>query len=84
MCKTRRFLKNKLGRKVPEEANLFGEIEPYKKDDKRHIKYITEESENRGKIVGSIEEAIRKAGLKDGMTISFHHHLQQEIMFLKW
>ena len=49
MCKTRRFLKNKLGRKVPEEANLFGEIEPYKKDDKRHIKYITEESENRGK-----------------------------------
>lgn len=76
MCKTRRFLKNKLGRKVPEEANLFGEIEPYKKDDKRHIKYITEESENRGKIVGSIEEAIRKAGLKDGMTISFHHHLR--------
>ena len=28
------------------------------------------------KIVSSIAEAIRLAGLKDGMTISFHHHLR--------
>jgi citrate lyase subunit alpha / citrate CoA-transferase len=33
-----------------------------------------EESEN--KIVPSLEEAIRRAGLKDGMTISFHHHFR--------
>lgn len=76
MGKTKKFLKNRLGRRVPKEANLFGEIEPYGETDKRHIKFITEENEDKGKIVESIEEAIRKAGLEDGMTISFHHHLR--------
>jgi len=28
------------------------------------------------KLLGSIEEAIRATGLKDGMTVSFHHHLR--------
>ena len=28
------------------------------------------------KLVKSIREAIELAGLKDGMTISFHHHLR--------
>ncbi|MBR2929881.1 MAG: citrate lyase subunit alpha [Clostridia bacterium] len=28
------------------------------------------------KLVGSIKEAIRLAGLRDGMTVSFHHHLR--------
>ncbi len=28
------------------------------------------------KVVNSIREAIKLAGLKDGMTISFHHHLR--------
>lgn len=29
-----------------------------------------------GKLVKDIKEAIRLSGLKDGMTISFHHHLR--------
>lgn len=29
------------------------------------------------KLLGSIKEAIEKAGLKDGMTISFHHHFRE-------
>ena len=28
------------------------------------------------KVVPSLEEAIRRTGLKDGMTISFHHHFR--------
>ena len=28
------------------------------------------------KLVGSLKEAISLAGLKDGMTVSFHHHLR--------
>lgn len=28
------------------------------------------------KIVDSLDEAIEKAGLKDGMTVSFHHHFR--------
>ena len=29
-----------------------------------------------GKLVAGIEEAIRASGLRDGMTISFHHHFR--------
>ena len=28
------------------------------------------------KVVSSIKEAVRLAGIKDGMTVSFHHHLR--------
>ena len=28
------------------------------------------------KLVNSIKEAVQKVGLKDGMTISFHHHMR--------
>lgn len=28
------------------------------------------------KLVGSLKEAIRLSGLRDGMTVSFHHHLR--------
>lgn len=28
------------------------------------------------KLIGSVKEAIEKVGLKDGMTISFHHHMR--------
>lgn len=30
----------------------------------------------RDKLVGSLKEAIEKCGIKDGMTISFHHHFR--------
>lgn len=30
----------------------------------------------RTKVLSSLEEAIKKSGLKDGMTISFHHHFR--------
>ena len=30
----------------------------------------------KGKVAGSLEEAFRLAEIKDGMTISFHHHLR--------
>ena len=28
------------------------------------------------KLVSTIREAVALAGLKDGMTVSFHHHLR--------
>lgn len=33
-------------------------------------------SESRGKITHNLKEALVKCGLKDGMTLSFHHHLR--------
>ncbi len=40
--------------------------------------YLTraEQETKRSKVVPSLEEAIRLSGLKDGMTISFHHHFR--------
>ncbi|MBL4938212.1 citrate lyase subunit alpha [Clostridium sp. YIM B02515] len=74
-------MKNIIGREIPDEIlkgrKLFQgqfenmdevvkttpKIKPIKPDDK--------------KLLNSIEEAIVKSGLKDGMTISFHHHFRE-------
>ena len=37
---------------------------------------IQERKNSCNKIVPSLEEAIRRSGLKDGMMISFHHHFR--------
>jgi citrate lyase subunit alpha/citrate CoA-transferase len=43
-----------------------------------HKDYLTlrEHEKSKNKIVESLQEAIRLSGLKDGMTISFHHHFR--------
>jgi len=33
------------------------------------------------KLTATIREAIEKSGLKDGMTISFHHHFRSGDLF---
>lgn len=38
--------------------------------------FLIERSVNQNKILPSIEDAIKATGLKDGMTISFHHHFR--------
>lgn len=43
------------------------------KDDRNEINLVLKNTIKRTKIVNSIEEAIIKSELKDGMTISFHH-----------
>jgi len=40
------------------------------------IKTLKERETSQNKIKGSLEDAIAAAGLKDGMTISFHHHFR--------
>ena len=37
---------------------------------------LLERQKHSDKLVNSIEEAVIKSGLKDGMTISFHHHFR--------
>ena len=38
--------------------------------------HLAEREHKLNKIVPSLEEAIRRTGLRDGMTISFHHHFR--------
>lgn len=72
---------NKLGREIPQQyADQYGvfdgelaNIQSYNESTRR-IKPVKPRDE---KLLGSIREAIEKTGLKDGMTISFHHHFRE-------
>lgn len=72
-------MKNILDVSFPPHIEGIGTLRPY--DGKRHSGTPFEEAlkapEGRSnKLVGSLEEAIKRSGLKDGMTISFHHHFR--------
>lgn len=72
---------NKLGREIPTQfAKQYGvfegelaNIKEYQ-ESSRKIKPVKPRDT---KLLGSIREAIEKTGLKDGMTISFHHHFRE-------
>lgn len=75
-------MKNILGREVPDYIDGYGEVKHYdgylsdttgviKKD--FTFKKITPQD---SKLSTSLEELMDKLPLKDGMTVSFHHHLR--------
>lgn len=75
-------MKNVLGRELPDYIEGYGKVKPFegafkntgiKEKSKVTLKSVTP-GEN--KLLNSIEEALEKIDLKDGMTISFHHHLR--------
>lgn len=79
-----KLVKNAAGRKVPTVVNglksvPFKGVNKYKPTGnkaKPKIKSCIDYPESGDKIVKSLREALKKAGLKDGMTISTHHHLR--------
>ncbi|WP_404996570.1 citrate lyase subunit alpha [Caldifermentibacillus hisashii] len=72
---------NKIGREIPEQyaekngvfSGEFANIKEYQ-ESSRKIRPVKPQDK---KLLGSIREAIEKTGLKDGMTISFHHHFRE-------
>jgi len=84
MKKNYEFVKNAAGRKVPTRVNgktqvPFQGIHGYKPEGKKAAPPIATCSDypmDGNKVVGSIKEALKKIGLKDGMTISSHHHFR--------
>ncbi|WP_165006498.1 MULTISPECIES: citrate lyase subunit alpha [unclassified Enterococcus] len=72
---------NQAGKEIPAEyAEHYGVFE----GELAHIQTYKEASRtiqpkrpHETKLLGSIREAIEKTGLKDGMTISFHHHFRE-------
>ena len=74
---------NKIGREIPDNLKELNDkkvfngefaLEPTGRLMGRTISKI---EPGEGKLLDSIEEAIKKVGLKDGMTISFHHHFRE-------
>ncbi|SKC48366.1 citrate lyase subunit alpha [Maledivibacter halophilus] len=75
-------MKNSVGREIPENIIGYKEISIYNKPfDKEPVgrkaaPLLKQIKPKDNKVLKSIEEVIKKAGLKDGMTISFHHHFR--------
>ena len=64
---------NAVNREIPPIIDGIGEIKPF-----AGTQYDSQkpDGKKRSKLVGSLERAIKEVGLKDGMTISFHHHFR--------
>jgi citrate lyase subunit alpha/citrate CoA-transferase len=79
-----KLIKNAAGRLVPTEINGLQQIpfkginkyKPTGNKAKPPIRTCIDFPENGNKVVKNLKEALNKAGLKDGMTISTHHHLR--------
>ena len=75
--------RNSLGVEIPSEIDGLGKLTPYESpfsivpQKRKHGKKIKVQIPGESKLIDSIEDAIKKTGLKDGMTISFHHHFRE-------
>jgi citrate lyase subunit alpha/citrate CoA-transferase len=79
-----KLVKNAVGRMVPTEVN-GQKVIPFKGLGKHRpsghkyappIYTSMDYPDDGNKIIGSLKEALKKCGLKNGMTISTHHHLR--------
>jgi citrate lyase subunit alpha/citrate CoA-transferase len=75
-------MKNILGREIPEFIDGYGKVKPFAgafanlvEINKKKVK-VNSALPGQGKLLKSISEAIKECSLKNGMTISFHHHLR--------
>lgn len=79
-----KLIKNAANRLVPSEVNgqrqiPFQGIGKYKPSGRKAsppIRSCIDYPSNGNKVVKNLKEALKKANLKDGMTISTHHHLR--------
>ena len=79
-----KLVRNAAGRQVPalingEEAVPYQGVEKYRPTGHKAappIRSCADYPTDGDKRVGSIKEALQNAGLRDGMTISTHHHLR--------
>ena len=79
-----KLIKNAANRLVPSEVNgqkqiPFQGIGKYKPDGRKAsppIKSCIDYPSNGNKVVKNLKDALKKCGIRDGMTISTHHHLR--------
>ena len=74
--------KNGVGRDIPEYLEGIGVLRPYESpfsyvpDGRKAGSKLKRPLPHESKLLSSIEEAVKATRLKDGMTISFHHHFR--------
>jgi citrate lyase subunit alpha / citrate CoA-transferase len=74
-------MRNSIGREIPEKVlmgrTMFSGAFSMDAEVVRTAPKVKSVKPGENKLLDSIEEAIFKSGLKDGMTISFHHHFRE-------
>lgn len=75
-------MKNILGREIPESIQGYGIVRPFKgafaslgEIAKKSV-VLKSAIPGETKVLASIQEALQKCKIVDGMTVSFHHHLR--------
>jgi citrate lyase subunit alpha/citrate CoA-transferase len=84
MKKDAKLVKNALGRRLPMVVNGIeqtpykgvGRFEPQGSKQAPPVRSCRDYPANGDKRVGSLEEALKKCGLRNGMVISNHHHFR--------
>ncbi|HDR47042.1 MAG TPA: citrate lyase subunit alpha [Geoalkalibacter subterraneus] len=81
------MVRNSLGRQIPETFNgkrLIPYSDPFsmQPEGMRSSRPLTRVNPCTSKMLGSLREAIEASGLRDGMTISTHHHLRNGDLLL--
>ncbi|HUW93102.1 MAG TPA: citrate lyase subunit alpha, partial [Bacteroidales bacterium] len=79
-----KMIENAAGRLVPVEINgkeavPFKGVGKHRPDGRKYgppISTCIDYPDDNNKVLGSLQEALEKCGLSDGMTISTHHHLR--------
>lgn len=73
---------NAVGRKVPEHVDGYGRVFPFagafstRPNTRRYAPLVKMVRPNESKYLGSIKDVFERIPIRDGMTLSFHHHLR--------
>jgi citrate lyase subunit alpha/citrate CoA-transferase len=75
-------MKNSIGRDLPNTIEGYGKVKPFagafatQPTTNRHAPAIKHAQPRDVKVIDSLEEAFKRIPIRDGMTLSFHHHLR--------
>lgn len=75
-------MKNALGREIPQSIEGYGQVVPFAgafdtaPDMQRQAPKVKTVKPGQSKLLHSLDDAFKRIPVKDGMTLSFHHHFR--------
>lgn len=75
-------MKNSVGREIPDYIESYGQVKPFEGafanyGERRRISVkLRSVKPGESKVVETIDAVLDRVGIRDGMTVSFHHHLR--------
>ena len=75
-------MKSSVGRNVPETVTGYGQVKPFAgafnilQPERRYAPLMKQSCPGDNKVLESLEEVFLRIPVRDGMTLSFHHHFR--------